>query len=42
MWGKGGLGHLKLLWTGNSLMAVVLPYKARNTHLVLCHSFTDG
>jgi hypothetical protein len=24
---------VKLLWTGNSLMALVLSYKPRNTHL---------
>jgi hypothetical protein len=34
LWGKLGLGHLKLLWTGRSRMALVLPYKPRNTHLV--------
>ncbi len=34
-WGKLEMGHLKLLWTGNSLMALFLPYKPRNTHLVL-------
>jgi hypothetical protein len=33
VWGKLGLGHLKLLWTGRSRMALVLPYKPRNTHL---------
>jgi len=35
VWGKLGLGHLKLLWTGNALMALVLPYKPRNTHLAI-------
>jgi hypothetical protein len=33
LWGKLGEGHLKLLWTGRSRMALVLPYKPRNTHL---------
>jgi len=27
------LGHLKLLWTGRSRMALFLSYKPRNTHL---------
>src|SRR5688572_6964972 len=35
LWGKLGEGHLKLLWTGRSRMAFVLPYKPRNTHLGL-------
>jgi hypothetical protein len=26
VWGKLGLGHLKLLWMGNFKMALVLPY----------------
>jgi len=33
LWGKLSLGHLMLLWTGRSRMALVLPYKPRNTHL---------
>jgi hypothetical protein len=33
LWGKLGLGHLKLLWTGRSRMALFLSYKPRNTHL---------
>jgi hypothetical protein len=35
LWGKLGLGHLKLLWTGRSRMALFLSYKPRNTHLVM-------
>jgi hypothetical protein len=37
LWGKLGLGHLKLLWTGRSRMALFLSYKPRNTHLALLH-----